>query len=72
LQSKKKITIGAAITVIARLGGALNRKPKEEPGAITLLKGLARFHDILYGLKLARSEISYSETYGFFVGHAQG
>jgi hypothetical protein len=37
------------MTIISRLGGALNRNAKEPPGPQTLLRGLRRFQDIALG-----------------------
>lgn len=55
---KKKLCFGVAITIISRLGGALNRNGKEPPGPQTLLRGLKRFQDIALGARLLGGEIT--------------
>ena len=44
------------MTIISRLGGALNRSAKEPPGPQTLLRGLRRFQDIALGSILFSEE----------------
>ena len=44
------------MTIISRLGGALNRSAKEPPGPQTLLRGLRRFQDIALGSILLTEE----------------
>ena len=44
------------MTIISRLGGALNRSAKEPPGPQTLLRGLKRFQDIALGTRLFSDE----------------
>ena len=49
-----KLTLGAALLLIAQLGGYLNRKCDHVPGFETLWKGYARFSDMAEILKLDR------------------
>lgn len=49
------MNIAVACKIVSRLGGALNRTPKERPGAETLVAGLTRFRDILVGYRLGAS-----------------
>lgn len=43
----KKLCLGDAITLIAQLGGYLNRKCDGPAGFETLWKGYARFYDMV-------------------------
>ena len=45
------------MTIISRLGGALNRNAKEPPGPQTLLRGMRRIHDIALGTILFSDEL---------------
>ena len=49
-----KLSLGAAILLIAQLGGYLNRKCDRVPGFETLWKGYARFSDMVEIIKLDR------------------
>lgn len=46
------LSLGTAITLIAQLGGYLNRKSDRGPGFETLWKGYARFSDMVAIIKL--------------------
>ena len=59
------------MTIISRLGGALNRNSKEPPGPQTLLRGLKRFQDIALGTKLLSNEPIDLVAKGQLKGHAQ-
>jgi hypothetical protein len=59
------------MTIIGRLGGALNRNAKEPPGPQTLLRGLKRFQDIALGTKLFGDEPIDLVANSQFKGHAQ-
>ena len=52
ISSKKNISLGEAIVIIAKLGGYLNRKCDGPPGFQSMWRGYARFYDIVYGLML--------------------
>jgi hypothetical protein len=58
--------------IISRLGGALNRSGKEPPGPQTLLRGLKRFWDISFGIRLLRNKLIDLIGIDYFTGHAQG
>lgn len=60
------------MTIISRLGGALNRNAQEPPGPQTLLRGLKRFQDIALGTILFSDEPIDLVANGQFKGHAQG
>jgi len=60
------------MTIISRLGGALNRSAKEPPGPQTLLRGLRRFQDIALGSILFSEEQIDSIAIKKLMGHAQG
>ena len=53
-----KLSLGAAITIIAQLGGYLNRKCDGPPGFESLWKGYARFSDMVEIIKLERADNS--------------
>ena len=59
------------MTIISRLGGALNRSAKEPPGPQTLLRGLRRFQDIALGSILFSEEQIDSIAIKKLMGHAQ-
>ena len=59
------------MTIISRLGGALNRNAKEPPGPQTLLRGLKRFQDIALGTRLFSDEPIDLVVNSRFKGHAQ-
>ena len=50
-----KLSLGAAIIIIAQLGGYLNRKCDGRPGFETLWKGYTRFSDMVEIIKLERA-----------------
>jgi len=60
------------MTIISRLGGALNRSAKEPPGPQTLLRGLKRFQDIALGTILLGDKPIDLVAINKVVGHAQG
>ena len=60
------------MTIISRLGGALNRSTKEPPGPQTLLRRLKRFQDIELGTILFSIEPIDLAGINYFTGHAQG
>lgn len=60
------------MTIISRLGGALNRSAKEPPGPQTLLRGLKRFQDIALGSILLAEEPIDPIAIKQLMGHAQG
>jgi hypothetical protein len=60
------------MTIISRLGGALNRSVREPPGPQTLLRGFKRFHDIALGTILFSDEPIDLVAINHFMGHAQG
>jgi hypothetical protein len=47
-------TVREAVRELAGLGGFLGRRGDGDPGAITLWRGVARFHDLLLGYHLAQ------------------
>ena len=51
-RAKKNITLGEAIAIIAKLEGYLNRRCDGPPGFLSLWRGYARFHDMVYALLL--------------------
>ena len=53
-----QLSLGAAIILIAQLGGYLNRKRDRAPGFETLWKGYARFSDMVEIIKLERADTS--------------
>ena len=57
--------------IISRLGGALNRSAKEPPGPQTLLRGLKRFQDIVFGSILFSDEAPDLLAINNYIGHAQ-
>jgi hypothetical protein len=59
------------MTIISRLGGALNRNAKEPPGPQTLLRGLKRFQDIGLGARLFKGKLIDLVGMREFTGHAQ-
>ena len=71
MTGKKKLCIGIAMTIISRLGGALNRSAKEPPGPQTLLRGLRRFQDIALGSILFTEEPIDPIAIKHLMGHAQ-
>ena len=60
------------MTIISRLGGALNRSAKEPPGPQTLLRGLRRFQDIALGSILFTKEPIDPIANKKLMGYAQG
>ena len=60
------------MTIISRLGGALNRSAKEPPGPQTLLRGLRRFQDIALGSILFTEEQIDPIAIKKLMGYAQG
>lgn len=50
-----KLSLGAAIILIAQLGGYLNRKCDGVPGFEALWKGYARFSDMVKIIRLQRA-----------------
>ena len=60
-----------ATTIIARLGGALKRSSREQPGAQTLLRGFRRFNDIGLGFMLRDGKSAQTIAISRFLGHAQ-
>jgi hypothetical protein len=50
-----KLSLGAAIIMIAQLGGYLNRKCDGAPGFESLWKGYTRFSDMVKIIKLERA-----------------
>jgi hypothetical protein len=46
-------TVGAAVRLVARMGGHLGRRGDGPPGVKVLWRGLRRLHDILLGCQLA-------------------
>jgi len=59
------------MTIISRLGGALNRSSKEPPGPQTLLRGLKRLQDIALGTILFGDEPIDLVVMHQYMGHAQ-
>lgn len=51
--SRKK-TVGRFLTLLARLGGYLNRKQDLPPGNMVLWRGMSRLTDIHFGYCLAK------------------
>jgi hypothetical protein len=49
IREDRAITIATACLIIARLGGALRRHPRELPGHQKMVRGLSRFSDMYYG-----------------------
>jgi hypothetical protein len=58
------------VTIISRLGGALQRNAREPPGPQTLSRGLRRLHDMLWGQRLLSAESLATVANENFVGHA--
>jgi hypothetical protein len=56
-----KLSLGAAVLLIAQLGGYLNRKCDHVPGFETLWKGYARFSDMVKIINLDRAAKSKKE-----------
>ena len=52
--TKKRLSLGDAMIVIAQLGGYLYRKCDGPPGFESLWKGYARFHDMVHILRLRK------------------
>jgi hypothetical protein len=50
-----KLSLGAAIIIIAQLGGYLNRNCDGVPGFESLWKGYTRFSDMVEIIKLERA-----------------
>jgi len=48
--------LGSAQKVIARLGGALIRNPRERPGSTTTRRGLTHLHYMVLALSLFMPE----------------
>src|SRR5208337_2616672 len=66
----KKLSLGIALILISRLGGALKRSSREPPGPQTLLRGLRRLHDMVWGHRLLSEESLATVAIENFVGHA--
>jgi hypothetical protein len=60
------------MTIISRLGGALNRSAKEPPGPQTLLRGFRRFQDMALGSTLSTEGHIDPIAIKELMGHAQG
>ena len=73
------MSLGTACKIIARLGGALSRNAREPAGPQTMMRGLTRFYDIVFGFLIAKNleqpaarEISDSSVLEKILGHVQG
>jgi hypothetical protein len=55
-QKKKPLGLATANVILSRLGGALNRNPRERPGPQTILRGHRRFRDIGLGYRIGKGE----------------
>ena len=69
---KGALRIATANVILSRLGGALNRNPRDLPGPQTIMRGLCRFHDIGIGYRLGKGASLDAIAIGKFKGYVQG
>ena len=72
LSQKKRLSLGEAIIIIAKLGGYLNRKCDGPPGFASLLRGYVRFHDMVYFATLLRQPLDMASAMAHRSPEARG